>query len=139
MRTLLLTVLAAAAALGTGAGCAHRTPTASGVGACQDFVVYVFNNSGTKSVPVTIYVDGVRVHDRTYAPFASTKDRGEIRLRLPRGAHHVRAEVANSTEQTEIDVDHFMCQVIYCDPSTDPKGHVGVAAPRLTVEQIGWC
>lgn len=139
MRMVLFAILVAGAALGTGTGCAHRTPAVSDVGSRQDFVVYVFNKSENQSVPVTIYVDGVRVAHRTYTPFASTKDRGEIRLRLPRGAHHVRAEAANLTEQTEIDVGHFMCQVIYYDASTDPKGHVGVAAPRLTVEQIGWC
>jgi hypothetical protein len=139
MRTLLLALLAATTALLTGAGCAHRTRPTSGVGSRQDFVVYVVNKSGTQSVPVTIYVDGVRVEDRIYAPFASTKDRGEIRLRLPRGAHDVRAVVANLTGQTEVDLDHFMCNVIYYDQTTDPKERGGIVPPKLIVEQIGWC
>jgi hypothetical protein len=139
VRTLLLALLAATTALLTATGCAHRTPTVSGAGSRQDFVVYVFNKSGTQSVPVTIYVDGVRVEDRSYAPFASTQDRGEIRLRLPQGVHHVRAEVANMTEQTEVDLDHFMCQVIYYDETTDPKARGGVVPPNLVVQQIGEC
>ena len=57
-------------------------------------------------MPVTIYVDGVCVEDRSYAPFSrsSTQARGEIRLRLPTGVHRVRAKVANLTAQTDVDV-----------------------------------
>ncbi len=73
MRSLLLALLAATALL-TGSGCAHRAPTSSGGGSRQDFLVYVSNKSGTQSVPVTIYVDGVCVEDR-----ATPRSRGPAR------------------------------------------------------------
>lgn len=136
MRVLLLAILGAATVLGTGAGCAHRLGTgASG----RDLVVYVFNDSGTNSVPVTVWVDGVRVEERAYAPFAGTQDRGEIRLRLLPGPHTVRATVANLTRQTVVDREHCMCQVIYYDETTPPEVRHGPAEPTLGVEQIGWC
>ncbi len=46
--------------------------------------------------------------------------------------------MANLTEQTEIDLDHFMCTVIYYDETTDPKERP-TRVPKLIVEQIGWC
>lgn len=135
MRVPRLVVLLVIASLWIGAGCASRSTRLPEARSHRDLVVYVFNDSRTHSVPVTINVDGVCVETRTYAP----QERGELRLRRPHGVHRVRAVVASLTGQTEIDLDHFMCQVIYYDETTDPKDRGGVVPPHLTVGQIGWC